>query len=332
MNRSLIRSFTTQILPLPYPTADFTGKTVIVTGANSGVGLEAARHFVRLNAQKVILACRDLAKAESAREDIVSSERNACDIELWEVDLGSFESVKAFCRRAAELERLDVVIENAGLLSHQYMQFEEYERQCTVNIISTWLMALLLLPVLRRPKPSSDGGDREWAIPHLCIVGSNAQFYTEFHQRSEASIFEAFKGGDDMYHRYANTKLCSLLIMREVASRMKGDGKPRVVLNMVEPGFCRTNLLREGTWAWYFVALMAVSNALLGRTPEMGARNYIWAACAGPESHGAYLEDCGLSTPCPFADTDEGKRLQTRVFGELAGILEGIAPSIMQNI
>ncbi|RYP56148.1 hypothetical protein DL771_012093 [Monosporascus sp. 5C6A] len=269
----------------------------------------------------------------SAKQDIESSEKcSSCELEVWPVDLGSFESVKLFCHRAAELERLDVVIENAGLLSHTYQQFEGYERQCTVNIISTWLMALLLLPTMRKTSAKFYNERGEPGMPHLCVVGSNSQFYTDFKQRNELSIFESLKGNEDMYHRYANTKLISCLVMREVAKRMKDSGEPQVVLNMVEPGFCKSELLREGTWPWYFKVMMAVANAVLARTPEMGSRTYIWAACAGPQSHGVYVEDCMFSTPAPLADTEEGGLLQVKVFRELAEILEGIVPNITRNI
>lgn len=161
---------------MPWPKHDFTGKTVLVTGANAGIGREAARHFVRLGARRVILGCRDLAKAEAAKQDIETTttattvkrgdggdnDAARCRIEVWQVDLGSFASVKAFCRRAEEeLDRLDVVVENAGLLSQTYRQFEGYERQCTVNVISTWLMALLLLPVLRRTSEAFYGDENK---------------------------------------------------------------------------------------------------------------------------------------------------------------------------
>ncbi|KAK8051625.1 hypothetical protein PG993_003010 [Apiospora rasikravindrae] len=333
MNRSLIRSFWTQVVPLPEPTGDFTGKTVIVTGANTGLGLEAARHFAKLNASKVILGCRDLEKAEAARRGIQTSlEGSACELETWKVDLGSFSSVQSFCRRAADLERLDVVIENAGLLSHVYHEFEGYERQCTINVISTWLMALLLLPTMRRTSLKFDGEQGKDCLPHLCIVGSNAQFYTTFEQRNEPRIFESLREDGDMFHRYANTKLLSLLVMREVSQMMKREESPRVVLNMVEPGFCISDLLREGTWPWYYKILMAVSKFAIGRTSEMGSRNYIWAATAGTKSHGVYVEDCMLSTPAPIAEGEEGRMLQMKAFSELAEILEGIVPQVTHNI
>lgn len=66
-----------QLKTLPEPKSDFTGKTVIVTGGNSGLGREAARYFARLGAAKVILACRDTAKGEVARADIEVSTRSS---------------------------------------------------------------------------------------------------------------------------------------------------------------------------------------------------------------------------------------------------------------
>lgn len=120
--------------------------------------------------------------------------------------------------------------------------------------------------------------------------------------------------------------------MREIVEKMRDSGKQQLALNMVDPGFCISELLREGTWAWYFKVMVAVSNALFARTSEMGSRNYVWAVSAGSQSHGIYTEDCTLSTPAPFADTEEGKLLQTKVLREFSEILDGIAPGIMQNI
>lgn len=328
------------MLPLPYPKQDFTGKTVLITGANTGLGLEAARHFVRLNASKVILGCRDVKKASDAKRSIELSqhkENSAGIIEVWQVDLASFDSVKAFCRRAATLERLDIVIENAGFLGTLYNVSEGYERLTTVNVISTWLMALLLLPVLRTTKAKfydeSSPSDPDKEVPHLVIVGSNSHFYTKFEGRDEPSIFEYFRGGSDMFNRYANTKMMSLFAAREVASLMlQSKDKPQVVLNMVEPGYCVSELLREKSWPWYFEWLMIVGFATIGRTSEQGSRTYISAAAAGWESHGVYLEDCKLSTPHAFVDSEEGGKLQKKVYGELIEILERIEPGISDNI
>jgi retinol dehydrogenase 12 len=99
----------------PYPESDLTGKSVIVTGANTGLGKEAARHFVRLNATKVILGCRNLDKGEAAKQDIESTTKRSGVVDVWQLDLQDYANVKAFAKRAQTLDRVDIVIENAGI-------------------------------------------------------------------------------------------------------------------------------------------------------------------------------------------------------------------------
>lgn len=106
-------------LRLP-PSESFSSQTVLITGANSGLGLETARHVVNLGASKVILGVRTLAKGEAAKIDIEATTGRIGVIEVWQVDLERFDSVEAFVARAALLERLDVAIMNAGLASLQW--------------------------------------------------------------------------------------------------------------------------------------------------------------------------------------------------------------------
>jgi NAD(P)-dependent dehydrogenase (short-subunit alcohol dehydrogenase family) len=99
------------------PNVDCSGKTVIVTGANIGLGKAAAGHFVSLNADKVIIACRSVEKGETARAEILkSSGRPASTIEVWPLDLSKYDSIRAFVKQANGLKRLDIVVENAGWL------------------------------------------------------------------------------------------------------------------------------------------------------------------------------------------------------------------------
>lgn len=98
----------------PKPTKDCTGRTVIITGANAGLGKEAARHYVRLNAEKVIIACRSAEKGEATKQDIEQSTGRNGAIEVWQLDLASYESVKQFAKRVNMLPRVDIMIENAG--------------------------------------------------------------------------------------------------------------------------------------------------------------------------------------------------------------------------
>lgn len=153
---------------MPYPATDFKGQNIIVTGSNVGLGLEAARHFVRLGASKVILACRNQEKGESAKQGIEKSTKTSGVVEVWQVDLGSYESVKQFCSRATSLDRLDAVVENAGIATSYYTELEGMESTVTVNVTSTFLMALMLLPKLRADVTKYN------TTPRLVIVASEA--------------------------------------------------------------------------------------------------------------------------------------------------------------
>jgi retinol dehydrogenase 12 len=155
-------------MTLPYPVEDCTGMTVIVTGANVGLGLEAARHFTRLNATKVILACRSVEKGEAAKTDIESTTERYGVVEVWQLDLASYGSVKDFASRAETLDRLDVVINNASVAIASWTEAEGHEITITVNVISTFLLSMLLLPKLR------ETGSRFNTLPHLVVVASDA--------------------------------------------------------------------------------------------------------------------------------------------------------------
>jgi retinol dehydrogenase-12 len=325
-NRSIVRSFKTQVTPLPLPPDDFNGKVVIVTGASSGVGKAAVGHFVRLHAAKVVLACRSVEKGEAAKQEILSTEVTSTNLEVWQLELGSYASIKDFCARADKLERLDVVVANAGLQSFNCEYYEGYERQTFVHVIAPLLMALLLLPVMRRTF------DQFQSVAHHVLVSSNGHMYTKFLPGKGTSIFEAVKNDHDMRLRYYDTKLMQVFAARELARRLKDSRKPLVVFNMVDPGFCQSGLLREKGWELPVRMMMEVADKVLARSSDMGARTYIMAASAGPESHGMYLEDCKLSTPSPFVETEEGKMLQDRIWEELVVILEQAVLGVCENI
>jgi len=116
----------------------------------------------------VIIGCRSVEKGEVAKKDIEESTKRTGAVEVWQVDLSSYESVKQFCNRAQKLERLDIVTENAGIATPKYQVVEGMESTITVNVISTFLTALLLLPKLRADAIKFN------ILPRLTIVASDA--------------------------------------------------------------------------------------------------------------------------------------------------------------
>ena len=189
------------MVPLPIPKKEFTGETVIVTGANTGLGLEAARHLTRLNAEKVILGVRNLEKGEAAKQSIEASTGRTNVVEVWQLDLSSYESVKQFAKRLESLRRMDVLLENAGIGNTTFTLMEENESNITTNVVSTFLLGLLALPKLQETASKFN------VQPRLVIVASDVHFLTQFPERKSSNIFDTLndKKTANMDDRYVPT-------------------------------------------------------------------------------------------------------------------------------
>ena len=185
------------------PTHSFAGQTVIVTGSNTGLGLEAARHIACLGPSKLILAVRSTSKGEAAKESIVKTTK--CDpdaIEIWTLDMQSAESVKAFATRAEGLGRIDAVIANAGVSPQSWQTTPtpdggEVETTIQVNVINTFLLALLLLPKLRETARKFD------VLPVLTVVTSEMSHFAEPKEMEGENVFarlaqKEYYAGDPM--------------------------------------------------------------------------------------------------------------------------------------
>lgn len=159
-------------LPLAVSEQTCAGKTYIVTGANTGLGLEVARHLVSCKAAKVILGCRNLEAAEKARRDIEATTGIYGVAQVWQLDQSTYTSVEAFAKRAnSELDRLDAIIENAGIAASNAKRADGHEPIIFTNVLATFLLAALIMPKL------SDTARRFKTQAHLVIVASEVAFY-----------------------------------------------------------------------------------------------------------------------------------------------------------
>ena len=187
--------FYQQLIYTPkFPKADLTGQTIIVTGSNVGLGLDAAQHFVRLNAAKVILAVRTESKGEDAKRTIINAlGADSSRVEVWKLDMSSDQSVKNFADRVNQLDRLDAVVENAGVMSTEWKMLEGDESHIKVNVNSTVLLALLVLPKLR------ESGRKYKREGHLVLVGSDLHLMAKFKERNvkDKTLFEALNSEQD---------------------------------------------------------------------------------------------------------------------------------------
>ncbi len=111
---------------------------------------------------------------------------------------------------------------------------------------------------------------------------------------------------------------------------MTSSGKPKVILNTLTPGFCRSDLMRHASFP--LNVLGQVGKLLLARTTEVGSRTLLAAAVAGDESHGKYMADCKVTEPSKWVRSEQGKDAQKKIYQELLGVLEEIEPGVTKNI
>ena len=177
-------------LPLVPTANDCAGGTYIVTGANTGLGFEAAKHLVHLQAKKVIIGVRSLSKGEDAKAKIEAEVGRRGIVDVWQLDLASFQSVNNFAKRVDTLDRVDAIIENAGVAMLQKTMSEGLETSITVNVVSTLLLASLVLPKLQQSAQQFN------ITPHLVLVGSETAFQAKgVLEKVNGDIFESLTRG-----------------------------------------------------------------------------------------------------------------------------------------
>lgn len=312
---------------LPYPTGNYSGKTIVITGGNSGLGKEAARHYVRLGASKVILAVRSLDKGHDAKHQIEATTKCAENvIEVWKLDMASYDSVQKFGARVeAELHRVDIFHANAGIAPGSYRTAEDNESGITVNVVSTFLLAALVMPKMKSTAATFQ------TRPTLSITSSDVHGHTKFPQKSApdgeilATVNDkatAEKIWDDMY---PISKLLEVLGVRSIAEKNPASKFP-VTINTVNPGLCHSELGRDyPTFGFWLLKL------ILARSTEVGSRTLVHAGSQGKDSHGQYMSDCEIGVPAPFVTNVEGKETQDRVWVELMKRLDAIKPGVTSS-
>ena len=285
---------------VPEPEASFANRFVVITGANSGVGLAAAEKFVSLGAEQVALGVRDLSKGNVAQKLIEDHTHRKGVVEVWELDMDSYTSIQRFAENMQRnLPRLDVVILNAGVNPVKYKRGQEgWETHLQVNVLGTALLGLLLLPKLRASKASM-----KEPIPHLIFVSSEAHRWLEDRDIPDpegygGSLLKAANAAPDEGRKwdataqYGLSKLFTTYVANQLAVQAtKPSGEIDVVIVSVCPGACKSELSRDlkaSGLGWTLAA--NIFEALFNKRAEEGARAYVWAALLGQEAQGAWYK------------------------------------------
>ncbi|RYP70071.1 hypothetical protein DL771_005688 [Monosporascus sp. 5C6A] len=299
------------------------GKTAIVTGASlGGLGLEAAKELAAHGLSRVILAVRSVARAEAARDQILA-QTPAIDVQVWPLDHASFASIDEFGKRAGTLDRLDIVILNAGVKNLDYVQSKTgHESHVQVNHLGTALVSLHMLGPLDHTAKVTGSPTR------LTIVSSENHFWAKFKElKAHNALAEldtsqaCFKGLDRVnIERYSTSKLLNVLWTRELSARAE-KLQLDIVVNTVNPGFCASALHRSDPQAGKAVKLIAW-------TAEQGGHCLADAATLHETERGAYISEQMVKKPSSFVLSPAGQEAQAKIWKETVQLLREEAPPL----
>lgn len=306
---------------------DLTGRTYVVTGANSGIGLVTVEQLAKQGAT-VVLACRRVAEGEAARADIVARGVKGT-IEVMALDLADLASVRAFAAAfTARHQALHGLVNNAGVMNTPKGTTKDgFETQLGVNHLGHYLLTELLLTALTATA-SSTGGAR---IVNLSSCYHDLAMGKEGRIDFDDLMFE--RRAWDGWTAYAQSKLANVLHAKHLATRLQGTG---VVAVSVHPGWVRTNLIKNSMPTWmqdYVLRPFLRASGMI--EPWEGAQTSLYALLSPDvDAHnGAYFSQTGmyrdkaakkggwpLRSPNPHAHDDVAAARLDEVSRQLVGL------------
>ncbi|KAG1666827.1 WW domain-containing oxidoreductase [Nymphon striatum] len=270
---------------------DLTGKVIVVTGANCGIGFETAKSLAYHGAH-VILACRDLKKAEEAITKIKESRpMHELSLEAMELDLGELKKVKEFASSfKLKHQSLHILILNAGICGNEYMQtVDGYELTFQVNHLSHFYLTQLLTPILVNSAPS-----------RVVVVSSESHRFSGLSKDSftpeklspiSASQYSSMKA-------YGISKLCNIIFANVLDSKLKDK---QVRCNSLHPGnMINTSISRS----WWVFRLLFLLVRPFTKSLQQGATTSVYCAIHSDlhDVGGLYFNNCCV---CPVTDLAE---------------------------
>lgn len=289
---------------------DQTGRTAVVTGANSGLGLVSARELARHGAH-VVMACRSMYKAERAAAEIRTAVPGA-SLELRELDLASLAGVRAFSEAlAADHPKLELLLNNAGIMMPPRRLTEDgFELQFATNHLGHFALTGLLLDALQ-------AGD----APRVVTVSSIE------HRPGRIDFDDLQRERYGPRSAYQQSKLANVLFGLELDRRLRAAGSPLISV-LAHPGYSDTNLQRTGPTG-LMRGILEIGNRVLAQSSDRGARPQLYAATApgvaggefyGPTGPGELRGKVGLVQPVRAGRDAEAAARLWAISEELTGV------------
>jgi NAD(P)-dependent dehydrogenase (short-subunit alcohol dehydrogenase family) len=294
---------------------DQHGKCIIVTGANTGLGFEAARVLAKRRA-RVLLACRDEAKAQAAMARI-RSETPGAELAFLPCDQADLASVRRAAEIAAQEPRIDVLLNNAGVMRPPLLRTAQgFELQFGVNHLGCFALSCLLLPKLAQTTGA-----------RIVVTASLA------HTRGKLAWddLNADKRYDS-WQRYSDSKLANLLFVQELDRRLRAAHSP-VIAVACHPGIAGTDLARHlpavARFAWPVLGLV-LNSAARGAWPALQAAtapDVVPGGYYGPQQMGGARGPSGIARRTPQSlDATLARRLWD-VSVQMTGVDPGLPPA-----
>ncbi|MCI4374243.1 hypothetical protein PGIGA_G00004020 [Pangasianodon gigas] len=267
--------------------AKIPGKTVVITGANAGIGKETARELARRGG-RIIMGCRDMEKCETAAREIRGSTLNP-HVYARHIDLASIKSIRSFAEKInQEEERVDILINNAAVMRCPPGKTEDgFDMQFGVNYLGHFLLTNLLLDKLKDSAPS-----RVINLSSLAHIIGEIDFNDLNWDRKKFNTKKA----------YCQSKLAIVLFTRELARRLEGTG---VTVYALHPGVVATELGRHTGMhqSQFSSTVLSPIFYLLIKSPELGAQPSVYLAVAEELASvsGRYYDVMKEKEPAPQA-------------------------------
>jgi NAD(P)-dependent dehydrogenase (short-subunit alcohol dehydrogenase family) len=288
---------------------DLSGKVMVVTGGNSGIGRVTVEQLARQGA-KVVLACRRVTEGRWVAEEILASGARG-QVEVQELDLASLQSVREFSTRVLQIHPvIHGLVNNAGIMNSPKQKTRDgFELQFGTNHLGHFLLTELLLPALKAGAPSR-------------IVNVSSCFHDQAMGREGRIDFDDLnfeRRKYDGWSAYAQSKLANLLHAKQLAKVLSGTGVTAV---SVHPGWVRSNLIHFSMPVFLQDIVLRPLFRLAGMLePWEGAQSSLFALLSPeiPQQSGQYFSQTGiyrarqanrggwpLHSPNPHAHDDAG--------------------------
>ncbi|KAL1602693.1 putative secondary metabolism biosynthetic enzyme [Paraconiothyrium brasiliense] len=307
------------VSPLP-DGISLRGQTAIVTGASQGIGTEIAAQLLEREASTVILAVRNVAKGETARQSLLAREsikkaNPKAVVKVMKLDTEDYDSVQSFTKTfLAEHSELHVLLLNAGIGTlKRELARTGHEKNVQVNYLSNVLLMLELLPVLNHTAEKTGKPSRiSWTGSRM--HGTSTLAKGKVPLKPGETVLGHFDSEESFvaFARYGDSKLLCLLFLFELRDHLTSD---KVIVNSFCPGQVATGM--SDVLPIYLRLPMNLVKAIRARSIETAGWIALNAAVVvGPETHGYFLADKEVAEPAAYVKSADGQKVQKMLWNE----------------